>query len=67
LATAQPPFGHKYRRPQAKEYPSELQPLTGRDGKLETRYVVHEGASHDPEEVIEDVCGDVQAYGGVRY
>jgi hypothetical protein len=28
-ATAQPPFSHDYQRPQAKEYPSGLQPLTG--------------------------------------
>jgi hypothetical protein len=27
-ATAQPLFSHEYRRPQAKEYPSGLQPLT---------------------------------------
>jgi hypothetical protein len=28
LATAQPSCSHKYRRPQAKEYASGLQPLT---------------------------------------
>jgi hypothetical protein len=55
LATAQPPFSHKYRRPQAKEYPSGLQPLTAIVTACVRRRIVRECGDCEDGEYSKDI------------